>query len=252
MSANEVMITVIMPAYNAEKYIAQAIESVLAQDVPLELLVIDDCSSDATVQVVEHFANQPDSPVILVKNKSNMGAAATRNRGMEMARGKYIAFLDSDDWWDANKLSEQLKILENPEIVLCYTGRELMTAGGDSTGRIISVPNSVTYNDLLKTNSIPFSTVVVKTEVAREFYMQHAELHEDYIFLLSILKKYTGVQGINKPMLKSRLSEKGKSRNKFKSAKMQWGVYRLMNIGRCKAFLYFISYTWNGFKKYYG
>lgn len=244
----DVMVSVIMPAYNAEKYIEQAIQSVLAQQVPLELIIIDDCSLDATVAIVERFLDYPQ--LILMKNEENRGVAESRNRGIRLAKGKYIAFLDADDWWSDNKLKTQVDFLEQKQGILCATARELMNADGSSTGKIIAIPEEITYQMLLSTNSIPCASVLVKTETAREFYMCHDELHEDYILWLQILKKYKKAYGINQAMLKCRMSEGGKSRNKFRSAKMQYGVYRYLGFGRCKSWYYFVQYAMNGIRKY--
>ena len=114
----------------------------------------------------------------------------------------------------------------------------------------MGAPEIITYAMLLGTNSIACSSVVMKTEVAREFYMSHDELHEDYILWLKVLKKYGNACGINEPMLKSRMSQGGKSRNKLKSARMHFGVYRLMGIGRLASCYYFLMYMFHGVRKY--
>ena len=107
---NEILVSVIIPAYNCEKYIGKAIESVLEQNAPLEILIIDDCSTDATENAVQRYLDHPY--VYYYKNKKNMGAAASRNRGVKLAVGKYVAFLDSDDWWASGKLEKQLKKIQ--------------------------------------------------------------------------------------------------------------------------------------------
>ncbi len=244
----EVQVSVIMPAYNAEQYIAAAIESVLSQEVSLELLVIDDCSADHTAEIVESYADGTN--VILLRNEQNQGVAESRNRGIRRASGKYVAFLDADDWWAQGKLKAQCRLLEQSGRVLCCTGRELMNPDGTSQGKIIGVPEKITYSMLLKTNSIPCSSVVMKTEAAREFYMCHDELHEDYILWLQVLSEYGPACGLNEPLLKSRMSRGGKSRNKLKSAKMQFGVYRYMGFGTLRSCYYFLMYMFHGVLKY--
>lgn len=244
------VISIIMPAYNCEQYIEKAIKSVIDQTIyqKTELFVIDDCSADNTKEKVEQFREY--NQIYYIRNDVNSGVAFSRNKGIKLAQGKYIAFLDADDWWSADKLEKQLKCLENGKEVLCCTGRELMTHEGEPTGKTIGVPEYITYNMLLKTNSIPCSSVIMKTSVAREFYMTHDELHEDYILWLNVLKKYKNAVGIDEPMLKSRLSIGGKSRNKFKSAKMQYGVYRYMGYGFLKSMFYLLNYMVNGIMKY--
>ncbi len=244
----EVQISVIMPAYNAEKYIVNAIESVLSQDVSLELLIIDDCSTDHTAEIAERYAD--GKKIILLRNETNCGVAESRNRGIRRALGKYVAFLDADDWWEQGKLKAQYRLLEETNQVLCCTGRELMNPDGTSRGKVIEVPAEITYSMLLKTNSIPCSSVVMRTEAAREFYMCHDELHEDYILWLRVLEKYGAACGLNEPLLKSRMSQGGKSRNKLKSAKMQFGVYRYMGFGALQSCYYFLMYMFHGVRKY--
>lgn len=244
----QILVSVIMPAHNAEKYIARAIESVLFQDISLELLIINDCSTDKTAEIAGKY--EDGRKVFLLHNEKNLGVAESRNVGIRRAAGKYVAFLDADDWWSKGKLRAQYDKLEETGMVLCCTGRELMNPDGTTQGKVIGVPEMITYSMLLRTNRIPCSSVVIKTEAAREFYMCHDELHEDYILWLKVLKNYGEACGINEPMLKSRMSRGGKSRNKVKSAKMQFGVYRYMGFGFLKSCYYFVQYAVNGVRKY--
>ena len=248
MTMNKPLVSVIMPVYNGEKYIRKAVESVYEQGVSLELLVIDDGSTDHTEEVLSAYEGREDFRYI--KNQQNMGAAGSRNRGVGLAQGTYIAFLDADDWWESGKLKEQLKRLEETGYVLCSTGRELMKADGSSTGRTIPVKEKITYRELLKHNSINCSSVILRRDVAREFPMEHDDSHEDYITWLKILRKYDCAAGINKPYLKYRLSEGGKSRNKLKSAAMTYNVYRYAGYGRIRSCIFFCSYAVHGIWKY--
>lgn len=246
------MVTVIIPAYNAERYIENAVDSVLAQSVRAAIIVVDDCSTDDTAERLKKYMS--DDRVTYIKNEHNLGVAESRNRGIRLAGTKYIAFLDADDWWSSDKLEKQLDVLEDAagekRAVMCCTGRELMSSEGEPLGIYIGAPREITYNMILKTNSIVCSSVVVETEVAKEFYMTHSELHEDYILWLNILKKYEVCLGLDEPLVKSRMSGGGKSRNKFKSARMQWGVYRLIGFGVFKSVYYMINYMINGVWKY--
>lgn len=102
------LVSVIMPAYNAEKYIEEAVSSVLSQTYKnWELLILDDCSSDCTAEIAEYFASL-DTRIRLLRNPQNMGVAKTRNRGFDIAKGEWIALLDSDDVWHSDKLEKQL------------------------------------------------------------------------------------------------------------------------------------------------
>lgn len=246
-------ISVIMPAYQAARYLAKAVGSVKAQDCEQawELIIVDDCSTDKTAQIAKRLAAS-DARIRYLRQEENKGVAAARNRGIQAARGRYVAFLDADDWWDADKLKLQMECIGRTDAVLCCTGRELVRPDGTGTGHIIPVPQKITYKMMMRTNIIPCSSAIVRTDVAREFGFVHDECHEDYILWLRILKKYKVAVGVDVPALKYRLSGGGKSRNKLKSARMQYGSYRYLGYGRLQAFYYMVFYTLNGFRKYLG
>ena len=247
------MISVIIPAYNCAQYIEQAVNSALQQTIEeeIEVIIIDDASTDHTKETAGKIVvKQSNRSLIYHQCEENVGVAEARNIGIRMARGELLAFLDADDWWEKDKLGKQAKLLRETDAHLVYSGRELMYPQGHSSGKIVAVPEMTTYRDLLRTNCIPCSSALMKTKTAREFYMCHDELHEDYIFWLRILKKYGKAYGINEPLLKSRLSDGGKSRNKFKSAKMHYGVYKYMGIPAWKSVWLFFCYAVNGVRKY--
>lgn len=245
----EPIVSVVMPAYNCENYISTAIESVLVQDISLELIIINDCSRDNTEKVIESYAsNYPQ--IRYYKNETNLGASGSRNRAIQLAKGKYIAFLDSDDWWEAGKLTKQLQLMETSNSVLCSTARTLINPDGTSMEKVIPVIEKITYKDLLKHNCINCSSVLVLRDVALEFPMKHEDSHEDYITWLKILQKYGEACAINEPLLNYRLSASGKSGSKLKSAKMTFKVYRYMGFSLFKSVICFCSYAIHGILKY--
>ena len=242
------LVSVIMPAYRCAGVIGSAIESALRQDVSLELLIIDDCGPEDLTAALAPW--ESDARVRILRNPENLGAAASRNRGVEAARGEYVAFLDADDIWLPGKLKKQLVLLEKTGTVLCATGRELMTPEGIPTGRVIPVGERITYRDLLRHNCINCSSVVLKRDVALEFPMAHEDSHEDYIMWLQVLQKYGTACAVNEPLLRYRLSSTGKSGSKLQSAKMTFRVYRYMGFSVGKSVLLFGSYAVNGVAKY--
>ncbi len=245
---NNPIVSVVIPAYNCQATLKQAIDSALIQDVQLEIIVVDDCSPDDIKSVVAEYSCEV---VKYLRNEKNLGAAESRNVGVLAARGEYIAFLDADDYWEKEKLKKQLSLIKSTGYVMCATARELMKPDGSLTNRIIKVKEVITYKDLLKHNPINCSSVLIKTSVAREFPMHNADSHEDYIMWLEVLGKYSFACAINEPLLKYRLSNTGKSGNKFKSAAMTYKAYRYAGIGKFKSYLYFCNYVFNGIKKYY-
>lgn len=245
----EDMISVIIPAYNCTTTIRQAIDSALAQDVLLEVIVVDDASKDGLDEVMREY--EQDDRVIYLKNDKNMGPSATRNRGINKARGAYVAFLDADDYWMAGKLSRQYKLLQDTGLLLCSTGRELITHDGQATGRIIPVKERITYEDMLHQNWINNSSVLVKHEVLLEFPMEEDDVHEDYLLWLKVLRKYGTGCAINEPLLMYRMSKNSKSGSKLKSACMTYKTYRRLGMSNLQAMKSFLSYALAGLKKYY-
>ncbi len=245
---SDILVSVIIPAYNCAEVISKAIDSALQQNVPSEILVINDCSPDELDSVMEKYSEVEN--IRYFKNEHNIGVAKTRNKGVSLSKGEYVAFLDADDYWAQGKLEKQLNLLKQTDTVLCATARELITPDGKETGRVIPVKEEITYRDLLTHNSINCSSVVIKRDVALEFPMHHEDSHEDYIMWLEVLQKYGRACAINEPLLKYRLSTTGKSGNKLHSAKMTFKVYRYMGFSLPKSIICFCSYMFNGIKKY--
>lgn len=241
-------ISVIIPGYNCSATIGTALDSVLEQGMRVEIIVINDCSRDDLDAVMARYAHLPQ--IIYVKNETNLGAAGSRNKGVAMARGEYVAFLDSDDYWAPNKLKMQFELLRKTGCVLCCTARELMTPEGVCTGRVIPVKSTINYRDLLRHNSINCSSVLIRREAALAVPMEHEDSHEDYITWLKVLREYGPAVGINEPLLKYRLSNTGKSGNKLKSARMTFLAYRYLGYGMGMSLVCFCSYALHGVGKY--
>jgi len=223
----------------------------MEQEIELEILLVDDASTDGTEELIENLSKKAKYPIRYLKNSKNLGVSASRNLGVKEAQADYIAYLDADDWWEKEKLKKQIERLEGSNGVLCYTGRELYKEDGTAVGKQIAVPQTVDLCKLLYTNYIPCSSVLIKTKVAKEFPMEHDEVHEDYLTWLRIVRKYGCAYGINEPLLKTRLTQKGKSRNKRKTITMTYGVYRLFGMGKEKAIWYTGNHLLRSFFRYY-
>ena len=215
----------------------------------MEIIVINDCSKDNLDSIMKQYQKYPQ--IRYLKNEKNMGVAATRNRGVAMACGEYIAFLDADDYWEKDKLKKQLELIRKKGTVICSTARELMNPDGTLTGYIIPVKTEFTFYDLRVQNQINCSSVLIKREVALEFPMHHDDCHEDYLMWLEVLEKYGRGCSVNEPLLKYRITNKGKSGNKWDSAKMTYMTYRYMGFGFFKSAFYFICYAFHGLRKYF-
>lgn len=241
-----------MPAYNSEKYIGQAIQSVLSQTCQdWELLVIDDCSSDQTAAVVGQIA-QKDPRIRYYKNSVNLGAAGSRNYAVSQARGEWIAFLDSDDCWSSNKLQLQLQLADRTGAEFVFSGSAFINVEGKKLPYYLSVPECITYRRLLKQNVISCSSVLIRRELIQKYPMHHAaDMHEDFAAWLQILRD-TGMSAyaVDKPLLIYRISAASKSGNKIKAAKMTYRVYRYVGLSLLSSVYYWLHYSVRSLRKY--
>lgn len=246
-----VRVSVVMPAYNAEKTIRMAIDSVLSQTFRnLELIVVDDCSKDATASVVKAYMEQDDR-VRLYSNPQNCGVSLTRKYGVEKARGEWIAFLDSDDAWKANKLEKQMALAEeNQDAKLIFTGSSFMDAEGEPIHWIMHAPKTIGYRTLLKQNLVSNSSVLILKCVFQQFAVTGNNMHEDFACWLNFLRAGNLAYGIDEPLFIYRLSTTSKSGNKLKAAKMNWNTYRAVGVNWFVAVWSMLCYGVKGLVKY--
>lgn len=241
-------VSIIMAAYNAEKTITAAIDSVLAQTYTnWELIVIDDCSKDGTTGLV---ANYSDSRIRLLHNEKNSGVSISRKKGMEAANGEWIAVLDSDDAWTPNKLEKQIKLAGETGAELVFTGSAFMDDNGDPIDWQLHVPTTLQYHELLKQNLISNSSVLVKSYLYRKYYAIGDSMHEDFAIWLRITKEGKIAYGIDEPLLIYRVAKSSKSGNKIRAAKMNWNTYRYIGLNPVVASYYMGWYIVKGLLKY--
>lgn len=251
MELAQELISIIMPAYNSEKYIAQSIDSVLAQTWKnWELIVVDDASSDHTCDVVELYVSQYPQ-IQLIKNRKNQGAAQARNIGIHQAKGQWIAFLDSDDCWMPQKLEKQIIVSRSTASDFLFTGSEFMDETGKRLAGRLSVPSVISYRQLLKQNVISCSSVLIKKELLILYPMEGNNLHEDFSLWLKILRDCKiSATGIDEPLIIYRINSSSKSGNKKKSALMTYRVYRSLGLNPGIALYYWCWYVYLSLRKY--
>ena len=244
-------VSVIMPAYNMERFIAQAIRSVMAQTMTdWELLVIDDGSSDRTCAIVEELAAK-DSRVRLYRNTSNVGVAKTRNRGVDLSRGEFIALLDSDDVWHPDKLEKQLDLARQTGAEIVYCSYSIVGGDGRKVRKDYIVPERTDFDRLLKENVIGCSTVLLRGELIRNHGFEPTYLHEDYVLWLELLREGHSAAGCAEPLTDWRLLTNSRSFDKRKSAKSRWVIYRdYLHLPLGRRIRCFTAYTAAGLKKY--
>lgn len=219
------LVSVIMPMYNSEKYIAQTIESVQAQTVSnWEIIIMDDRSTDGSAEIAKRYAMQ-DARIHYYLEEEKSGVAKARNDAMRHARGRFLAFLDSDDMWMPEKLARQLQLMREKGVAFVYSGCAVMDEDGKPTGKIREVPEQLDYQKLLHGNVVPCLTVLIDRSVTGDFQMPQMG-HEDYAAWLTILKKIPKACGINEALAYYRVNRKSVSANKLRAVKWAWNVYR--------------------------
>lgn len=244
------LVSIITPAFRAEEVIAQTIASVQAQThVHWELLVADDCSPDATRSVVADFARQ-DQRIHLLALDRNGGPAAARNAALARARGRWIAFLDSDDLWLPQKLERCLAIAQATNAALVFTGFRRISSDGTQTGRYIGVPPRLGYTQLLGNTAIATSTVLLDRRQTGDISMQPV-YYDDFVCWLGLLKRGLLAQGLDEDLMRYRMGAQSVSRNKKNSALQVWNIYReTEKLGLTASSWYFANYALRGWLKY--
>lgn len=245
------LVSIITPTYNSSEFIEETIYSVLNQTYEnWELILVDDCSSDNTIKLISNFAEK-DKRILILKNEKNEGAAISRNKAIKIAKGRFIAFLDSDDLWFPSKLEKQVEFSIINKFALTYSAYQKISEDGSLLG-IISVPKKVSYKSILKTCSIGCLTAMYDTSILGKIYMPNIRKRQDYGLWLKILKKIDFAHGMNEILAQYRVRKNSISSNKLKAAKYQWKVYReVENLSLLSSIYYFINYFIYGTLKTY-
>lgn len=244
------MVSVITPLYNAKDYIKGAIQSVQEQSYTnWEMVIIDDGSTDDSIAIVEEIQKK-DERIRLIFNDGNQGVASARNHGIRVAKGRYIAFLDSDDLWLPDKLEIQLEQMKHKQCGFCYGNCQVIDHDGRVYGKERIAPAKITYRQLLYGNPIPCVTVVLDRWSVGQIQMPRIG-HEDYATWLMILQYETHYAiGVEKIVAQYREDKKSLSGNKWKAVRWQWDIYRkFLKMGCFQSLWYYMNYVIRAVKK---
>lgn len=182
------LVSIIMPSYNTAKYIGESIESVLNQTCNnWELIIVDDCSVDNTDEVVNNFLK--DNRIRYLKNSTNSGAAISRNRALKEAKGRWIAFLDSDDLWNKFKLEEQINFMKKYNYSFSYTNYEEIDENGKSLGIMVTGPKKITKRGMFNYCWPGCLTVMYDANKIGLIQIKNIKKNNDYAMWLKIIKK---------------------------------------------------------------
>ncbi len=242
-------VSIIIPVYNAEKFIGKAIESVLSQTYEnWEILVMNDNSTDKSYEIIKEYADR-DSRIRVVNTEKNIGVVKGRNRLTEIAEGEYIAFLDADDYWREDKLEKQLFFMKEGGLPISCTEYTRVTEG-EIPINPIKIKKEITYEDLLKNNYLGCLTVIYNVKSLGKRYFKERNKNEDYVLWLEIIKDTGKIYGLKENLGFYRVLDNSRSSNKVAAAKVRWEIYRKVEgLSLIKSAYYFAHYVLYALKK---
>ncbi len=240
------LVSVVMPAYNAARYISQSIESVLNQvEVPFELIVVDDCSGDDTPAIVSRYASR-DKRIRFFRNRMNLGAAPTRNRAIRESRGEFIAFLDADDVWYPDKLKRQVEVVVAQSAAMAFGSYDFIDTAGNIVGTWWAPP-ATSYQAMLGGNRIGCLTAIYRVASVGKVYMPEDVHQEDYVAWMKILKRGHVAVGLRDPLAAYRVGHASLSARKLRVIAWQWEAYRVgLGIDLATALVSLVRYSLHG------
>lgn len=223
------LVSIIVPVYNAENFIEETMDCVLAQTYTnWELLLVEDCSSDHTAARIRRYMERNgDSRIRLIRQPSNMGAAKARNRGLKEAKGRYIAYLDADDLWVPEKLEKELIFMKEKNAAFAFTGYEFADEAGRGLGKIVHVPKTLTYKQALSNTTIFTTTVMFDLEKLTKDQLEMPSVKsEDTALWFRVLRSGVTACGLDENLVKYRRTGRTLSSNKLEALRRIWNLYR--------------------------
>lgn len=244
------LVSIITPSYNSSKFIEDTINSVISQTYGYwELIIVDDCSKDNSVSIIKKYIEK-DCRIKLIQNKENKGAAETRNEALKIAKGSFIAFLDSDDLWLPKKIEEQLSFMKKNNYPISFTDYELIDEDGYFLGKVVRTVSSIDYKGYLKNTIIGMSTAMIDTNMIEPFKFVNIRTRQDTYLWITLLKRGHNAYGLNTVLANYRVRKDSISANKLKAARRVWYLYyNLEKLGLVRSAYYFMNYVFNAIKK---
>jgi teichuronic acid biosynthesis glycosyltransferase TuaG len=229
------LVSIIVPVYNAASYIEKTIEMVRQQTYSdWELILVDDASTDESAAVIRRMFSEGD--IRLIQKSRNGGAAAARNTGLAAARGRYIAFLDADDVWMPDKLTRELAFMKDRQAGFVFSAYEFGDEQARGTGKIVHVPERLTYREAL-TRTVIFTTTVLldRDKISDELIRMPEVESEDTATWWQILRAGHIACGLDEVLAIYRRPAKSLSSNKLAAIRRIWMLYRRqegLSVGR--------------------
>lgn len=246
---SEVLVSVVIPNYNGERFVQKTLESVLNQTYQhFEIIVVDDCSTDRSPEIIEGFC-QRDARIRLIRLTRNGGVSNARNTGIREARGDYIALLDNDDTWTADKLERQVKLSKEAEIVYC--SYDFIDENDRPIKTPFLVPPKATFQSMLASSVISCSTAFIKADILKAHPFDSQYYHEDYVLWMQLLRLPVQAVGDEKVLMHYRQVSTSRNIRKGNAAKHRWKAYReALGLSLPVSAWAFVRYAAKGILKY--
>ena len=241
---NDKLVSIIIPVYNASRFLEETINSIQEQTYSnWEAIFIDDCSSDNSYNLIKKHQKE-DKRIKLIKNKTNSGAAVSRNNGIDHAEGDYLCFLDADDKWHPEKLEKQINFMQELNCEFSFTGYQFANEKCTPNGKIVLVPNKINYKQALKNTTIWTSTVMFDmNKLSKEdIRMPNIKRGQDTATWWKVLKKIKYAYGLNEVLSYYRRTNNSLSANKLTALKRTWNLYR--NVEHLNILSSFYNFCW--------
>ena len=230
------LVSIIIPYYKKRKFINESIRSVLSQTYEnIELIIIyDDNNKDDLNYLLKNFGS--NKKIIIVDNEKNLGAGLSRNKGIYIAKGKYIAFLDADDVWHESKILKQIEFMKKFNFKISHTSYEII----NESNKILSCRKArdfFAYEELLKSCDIGLSTVIIEKNVINDdLSFTNLKTKEDFVLWLKLLKSGLVIGALNENLSYWRKTKNSLSSSTFQKLKDGYRVYKThMNYNTVKS-----------------
>lgn len=249
---NNETVSIITPVYNASSFIDQTLSSVLRQSYKdYEVILVDDCSNDNSAEIIAKYTEKYPN-IIYYKQETNQGAAVARNKALEMAKGRYVAFLDSDDVWCEDKLAKQLAFLKKKNCAITCTALDCIDEEDKPLNSIRNVCDVISYQLLLHNTMIATSTVLIDRNKSGNFCMPLRRGGQDYATWLMLMRSGENCYGLNEVLCHYRVLKHSLSSNKLNSIRQVWEIQtQNENINKLSAAINVCFFMFNGFIKHF-
>jgi len=242
------LVSVVIPYYKKKKFIKQGILSVLSQSYKnLEIFIIYDDETKTDLDFINNIKNL-DARIKLIINKKNLGAGNSRNKAIENSKGKFIAFLDSDDIWHPLKLSKQIEFMNKNNFPITHTSYNIVDEANKKVGNRFAI--NLKFSDLLKSCDIGLSTVILEKKLLHNIRFSNLKTKEDYVLWLQLTKKGYEFKAFEEYLTDWRLTSNSLSSSTIQKLLDGFRVYnKFMNFNFFLSLYYLFFLSLNYLKK---